>query len=181
MPVREHDQLVVLYSKEAGKLKATARGSLRINSKQALALDDGNLIHCELVQGKAGPIMTGAQAVQTYSSAKTSPLRWAAAQFFLQAIDSLVFDEQPDNQLWSCLNDCLARLDSAPDNETVAIFRRCQGRLLESLGYGVPGDVSMASEQTNRGALDSQFEEIAQRRLTALDLFYEVAARRTMW
>lgn len=178
VPVREHDQLVVLYTREGGKMTAAARGSLRARSKQALALDEGNLIQCELVQGKAGPIMTGAQAVTSYRNAKSSALRWAAMQFFLQTVDTLVFDEQPDLKLWSCLNAILTRLDETPDDEALSVFRRCQGDLLEALGYGLQQAAVVSSSQINRGSMDEQFEEIAQRRLTALDLFYDVAARR---
>lgn len=181
MPIREHDQLAVLYSREAGKMTAAARGSLRIHSKQALALDEGNLIHCELVNGKTGSIMTGAQAVRSYSSAKSSVVRWAAAQFFLQAIDVLVYDAQPDEQLWTCLTGILTQLDTATDDEALTVFRRCQGCLLEVLGYGVQNETARASAYTNRGAMDEQFEAIAQRRLTALDLLYDVVARRYSW
>lgn len=181
MPVREHDQLIVLYSKEAGKITASARGSLRASSTQALALDEGNVIHCALVHGKAGPIMTGAQAMRSQSNAKNSPVRWAAVQFFLQAIDTLVFDEQSDRPLWECLIGTLSQLNACADGDALATFRRCQGHLLEVLGYGMQNEVLLASTQINRGTMDEQFEAIAQRRLMALDLFYEVAARRHLW
>ncbi|MEK9209067.1 MAG: DNA repair protein RecO, partial [Patescibacteria group bacterium] len=177
VPVREHDQLAVLYSREAGKMTAAARGSLRMHSKQALALDEGNLIHCELVNGKAGPIMTGAQAVRSYSGAKSSSIRWAAVQFFLQTIDTLVYDAQPDEHLWSCLTGILTQLDETTDDTALTVFRRCQGLLLETLGYGVQHPSAFASAGMNRGAMDEQFEAIAQRRLTALDLFYDVVGR----
>ncbi len=181
MPVREHDQMVVLYSREAGKMTVAARGSLRIHSKQAPALDEGNLIQCELVNGKAGPIMTGAQAVRSYSGAKQSPVRWAAMQFFLQVIDILVYDAQSDGRLWECLTGVLTRLDEAADDEALAVFRRCQGFLLESLGYGMQGEAVLSSLHINRGVMDEQFEAIAQRRLTGLDLFYDIATRQYPW
>jgi recombinational DNA repair protein (RecF pathway) len=100
VPIREHDQLVVLYSESMGKMAASARGSLRAHSTQALAIDEGNRISCELVDGKSGPIMTGAQASRSFSHIKGSPLRWAAAQFFLQAVDAIVYEAQPDAHLW---------------------------------------------------------------------------------
>jgi len=181
IPVREHDQLVVFYSREEGKMTAVARGSLRLHSKQALALDEGNDVRCELVNGKAGPIMTGAQAVRSYSSAKSSPVRWAAVQFFLQAIDTLVFEEQPDVPLWDCMTSMLAQLDACSDGDVLAVFRRCQGQLLETLGYGGQQSATTASSYINRSAMDEQFEAIAQRRLTSLDLFYDVAARPNSW
>jgi DNA repair protein RecO (recombination protein O) len=181
IPVREHDQLVVLYSKEFGKMSAAARGSLRVHSKQALALDEGNLIHCELVSGKASPIMTGAQAARSFSGAKGSPIRWAATQFFLQTIDAVVFDEQSDPLLWSCLQAALMRLDASSDADALAVFRRCQGDVLAALGYGAQSEAAMSSTTVSRGAMDEQFEAIAQRRLSSLDLFYDMAARTYLW
>ena len=181
IPVREHDQLVVLYSREFGKMSAAARGSLRIHSKQALAIDEGNLIHCDLVSGKAGPIMTGAQSVRSFSGAKQSSVRWAAAQFFLQAVDAIAFDEQPDAHLWESLLSALVLLDGSPDEAALSVFRGCQGSLLEALGYGRQSDAILTSDVANRSPMDEQFEAIAQRRLSALDLFYDVAAGRHVW
>lgn len=165
VPLREHDQLVVLYSRTAGKLAAVAKGSLRPHSKQALAIDEANLVQCELVAGKHGMIMTGAQSVRAYANVKSSFVRWAAAQFFLQAIDVLVYDAQPDERLWECLTGALAQLDVASDDAAVAVFRRCQHRLLETLGYGTCPEP----------ALDETFEQLAQRRLSALALLQDVA------
>lgn len=177
MPIREHDQLVVLYSRDRGKITVAARGSLRARSTQALALDEGNLIHCELINGNAGPIMTGALAARSYSNAKSSMVRWAAMQFFLQAMDTLVYDDQPDIPLWSCLTHILSRLDDVAHDEVLTTFRRCQGSLLEVLGYGVQSEAEITSPLLHRGLMDEQFEAIAQRRLTALDVFYVVAER----
>jgi DNA repair protein RecO len=167
-PLREHDQMVVLYSREIGKCSAIAKGSLRSHSKQALALDDGNRIQCELVSGKTGYIITGAQVVNAYHNGKSSPLCWAAAQFFLQAIDMLIYDAQPDAHLWACLTDTLGQLDSSSDNDAIAVFRQRQCHLLETLGYG----------KQSEAELDDYFQRIAQRTMTSLTLLYDIAAHR---
>lgn len=167
IPIREHDQLVVLYSRELGKCTAVAKGSLRAHSKQALALDEGNRICCELVNGRAGFVMTGAQATRSFADTKYSPKQWAAAQFFLQAIDVLVYDHQPDDALWICLQESLSRMNEAVEEDIVSIFRDQQRALLAVLGYGT------CSEE----ALDGTFEQLAQRRLASLALFSDVAMR----
>lgn len=178
LPLREHDQLVVLYSKEAGKLSAVAKSSLRAHSKQGLALDEGNLIQCELVSGKAGYVMAGAQAIQAFHQWKSSPIRWAAMQFFLQVIDVIVYDGQSDPRLWVWLTETLARLENANDDDAVAAFRSCQTSLLATLGYGRPDADEMLLVCASRTAIDERFECIAQRHLAALDLFYDIAAQR---
>jgi DNA repair protein RecO len=170
--VREFDQLVILYSRELGKVGVLAKGSLKSHSRQAPALDEGSLIHCELVDGRSGPIMTGAQTVRAFSSMKRSPVAWAVGQFFLQAADALVFDAQSDEGLWECLSDIFTRLDD--DTDTLRCYREGQQALLNALGYGGPPTV--LGTRWVRTALDEQFEVIAQRRLSAIDLLYDVAA-----
>jgi DNA repair protein RecO (recombination protein O) len=168
VPIREHDQLVVLYSKELGKCAAIAKGSLRAHSKQALALDEGNIVRGELVSGRAGFVMTGAQAMRSFAGAKCSPKRWAAAQFFLQAVDALIYDHQPDDALWVCLQESLQRIDEATEENIVSLFRDQQRALLAVLGYGTCPEA----------ALDGTFEQLAQRPLASLTLFSDVAIRR---
>lgn len=164
--VREHDQLVTLYCRELGKTTAVAKSILKSHSVQALQLDNGNLIRCELVSGKGTPIITGAQAIRCYSRAKSSPLRWAAAQFFLQVVDVMVYDHQQDLKLFDCLLATFGELDRVPDDQVMPLFRRCQAELLGILGYG--------SSLVAGRELDDQYERIAQRRLATLTLFYDM-------
>lgn len=164
--VREHDQLVTLYCRELGKTTAIAKSILKSHSVQALQLDNGNLIRCELVPGKGMPIITGAQSVRCFSSAKSSSVRNAAMQFFLQVIDAVVFDHQEDEELFGALGATLDELDRISDNQTMEVFRRRQSELLAVLGYG--------SQDTAGRELDDAYERIAQRRLATLTLFYDM-------
>lgn len=173
-PVREHDQFVILYSRELGKVGALAKGSLRGHSKQAHAIDEGSMVRCELVEGKSAPIMTGAQSVRSLSGAKRSAITWAATQFFLQAVDTVVFDAQPDEVLWVCLNRVLSDLDVAASDDLLDVYRGGQRALLSALGYGVPPE--HPGNRWTRCGLDEQFEAVAQRRLSSIDLLYDVAA-----
>src|SRR5688572_9127051 len=133
--LKEHDQAVVLYSRQAGKTAAVAKGSLRPGSRQTPALDDGNLIRCELVQGRGDmPVLTGAQAQRCWSSVKSAPIAWAAAGAILQAVDALVYDAQPDERLWHATVDALVALDRGDD--PLAVLRQGQASLIEALGYG---------------------------------------------
>jgi len=170
----EHDQTVIAYGREAGKFAALAKGSLRHGSRQAVALDDGNLIRCELVPGRSGmSIMTGAQAQRCWVSAKSSIGAWAAACALLQAADALIWEGQPDDRTWDVLLGALTDLDCGGD--PLAVLRRSQAGLLEALGYGaraVPGGGPGRSE------LDDELERVAQRHLAGPDLLYRMLARR---
>lgn len=171
MPLREHDQLVVLYGQSTGRLAAVAKGSLRQGSRQAPALDEGNMVSCELVPGRADlSIMTGAQAQRCWAQAKSSAAAWSVAQFFLQAIDSIVYDAQPDAGLYEALIGVFEDLDSSADPLTA--LRRGQVSVLDALGYGRR---PMPRPTAVRDGLDDEFDRIAQRHLTSLDLVYQLA------
>jgi recombinational DNA repair protein (RecF pathway) len=170
---REHDQLMVLYAPGLGRIQAAAKSSLKSSSRQAPALDEGNLISCELVPGRTGvDIITGAQTQRSWSTAKSSPLSWAVAQFFLQVIDTIVYPGQGDVGIWEVLMAVLESLDAGQD--PLLVFREGQLALLHALGYGSPMTLPQG---TFRTSLDDDFERIAQRRLQSLSLIYELATR----
>lgn len=173
-PTREHDQLVTLYCRELGKTTGIARSILKAHSVQALQLDEGNLMRCELVPGKGSHIITGAQAVRCYSNLKASPAGCAAMQFFLQIVDTLVYDHQQDEALFACLTGTLAALDRVPAQDVVAVFRQCQRDLLGVLGYGYT--IADISSRRGRTDTDDLYEQIAQKKLGTIDLFYEMVS-----
>lgn len=169
--LREHDQLVVLYGRETGRLAAIAKGSLRMESRQAPTLDEGNLISCELVAGRGDlAIMTGAQAQRCWANAKGTPAAWAVAQFFLQATDALVYDGQYDGRFWAVLASILEQLDAGTD--PLRVLRHGQAAMLEALGYGRR---AIPAAYARHDAMDDEFDRIAQRHLSALDLVYHLA------
>jgi DNA repair protein RecO (recombination protein O) len=172
IPLREHDRLAVLYCRDQGRTAAIAKGALRATSRQAVALDDGNIIRCKLVPGRTGtPVVTGAQAQRSWSDAKRSATAWAVASFFLEAVDTAVYDGQPDEALWDALTTSLALLNEATDPLTV--LRDGQVRLLEALGYGThPMPIDAGAERTE---LDDRFEQVVQRQLGSIGLVYRLA------
>lgn len=165
---REHDQRVVLYTRQAGKISVLAKSSLKNTSRQRAALDEGNMIRGELVPSRGGAsILTGAQAQSCWNEAKDAPVAWAAMQFFLEVVDVLVYDDQPDGALWDALAGSLTALNGCTD--VMPTFRRCQGALLEALGYGAVANP------------DETFEQIAQRRFRSLDLLYGLIGTSDPW
>jgi recombinational DNA repair protein (RecF pathway) len=173
-PAREHDQLLTLYGRQTGKLTAIARGSLRANSRQAPALDEANLITGELVAGRGAAILIGAQASRCFAGVKRAPLRWAAVQFFLQVVDTAVYDEQPDEQVWNALTGAIGALETVPGENILREFRRWQDALLTVLGYGRQDPAATLSVRAIRTPMDETYERIAQRRLGTIDFFYHL-------
>lgn len=130
----EYDQQVTLYSKELGRVDAVAKSILKPNSIQAMHLDDMNLISCELVEGRAYPIITGAQSKRAFSGLKSNLSSLAVANYICESIYKMTFVYQSDENLWEFIADSFDCLDAerSADLKTLTKFG---GRLLSVLGY----------------------------------------------
>ena len=86
----EYDQFVTCYTQEFGKLTAIAKSVLKPSSIQAMHLDTLNLVEFELINGKAMPIIAGAQSENSYRDMKNSIPSLAVAHFFSEIIYKIV-------------------------------------------------------------------------------------------
>lgn len=130
----EYDQLVTCYTRDFGKLATIAKSILKPGSIQAMHLDVFNLVEFELINGRGMPIVTGAQLVNSYIGLKNSLAKTAAAYFFIEAIDKMVFENDKDEKLWSFLTSFLGEINNAED-APAKLLRQGQLKLLDTLGY----------------------------------------------
>ncbi|MDO8496586.1 MAG: DNA repair protein RecO [bacterium] len=110
----EYDQLVTCYTEEFGKVTAVAKSVLKPSSIQAMHLDIFNLVDFELLNGRATPIITGAQAEKTYPNLKNNLACLAVGYFFAETADKLFFEYQKDEEIWNFLNSLVEKLDAEP-------------------------------------------------------------------
>lgn len=137
--VNEFDEQVVCYTEEKGKITAVARSILKPHSKQAMHLDILNLVDFELVNGSAGwrlPIITSAQASHAYLGIKSSLAKTAAASFFMEVIDKVMYEHEKDPGFWEFMLLVLSELEKMPEPEVENFFRNAQNRLAKIMGYG---------------------------------------------
>lgn len=130
----EYDQLVTCYTKEFGKVTAVAKSVLKPSSIQAMHLDIFNLVDFELLNGRATPIITGAQAEKTHPNLKNNLACLAVGYFFAETADRLFFDYQRDDELWCFFNSVLTELDAGILNSKEFLKNR-QVEFLNILGY----------------------------------------------
>lgn len=130
----EYDQLATCYTRDFGKLMTIAKSILKPGSIQALHLDVFNLVEFDLINGRGIPIVTGAQLIDSYIGLKNSLAKTAAAYFFIEAVDKMVFENDKDERLWDFLVSFLGEINNA--EETPAkLLRQGQLKLLDVLGY----------------------------------------------
>ncbi len=130
----EYDQLVTCYTQEFGKVTAVAKSVLKPSSIQAMHLDIFNLVDFELLNGRAMPIITGAQAEKTYPNLKNDLACLAIGYFFAETADKLFFEYQKDEAIWTFLRSLIEQLDAKPIDMS-EFLRSKQVEFFNILGY----------------------------------------------
>jgi DNA repair protein RecO (recombination protein O) len=130
----EYDQLVTCYTEEFGKVTGIAKSILKPSSIQAMHLDIFNLAELEFINGLAMPIITGAQAEETFPGLKNNLVSLAVGYFFTEAIDKLSFEYQKDDELWNFLLTLTAELNNKNAGHG-DFLKQKQVELLDILGY----------------------------------------------
>lgn len=102
-PLREDDELVMCYTREAGKQRYVAKSSMLASSKQGSHLDVLNHIEFNLIEGKHHPIIASAHAINTFPEIKALLPKLAEAFFILECFDKLVYENERDDGLWEFL------------------------------------------------------------------------------
>lgn len=165
IPIREYDELVVCYTRDAGKQAYQAKSVLLPTSKQAGHLDILTLADFSLVQGNGHPIITSAYCVDGFSNLKSSLPAMSVAFFLLECFDKLIFENESDHKLWNFLLTQLDKYDNLtklprPDlsrgrasvTDWQGVVTDARQELLHILGY----DPSMPIEQL----ANSQFKSL---------------------
>ena len=161
IPIKEYDELLVCYTKDAGKQVYQAKSILRRTSKQASHLDVFNLVDFSLVEGNGHPIITSAYCMSAFPRMKSSLKSLAAGFFVLECFDRLVFEGQQDDKLWDFL---LSSLNNYNDMilkrgvDWASLISTTRADLLNILGYGD----------------DSSIEELAQAQFKSLQFARKV-------
>lgn len=171
----EYDQFVTCYTQEFGKLTAIAKSVLKPSSIQAMHLDILNLVEFELINGKAMPIIAGAQSENSYRDLKNSIPSLAVAHFFSEVIDKMVPELEKDEQLWNFMTNLFDKLNRFEPGLT--FLRQKQFTLLGLLGYSpeVGPTLRSAPRPPCVGAASTSFDP-ARPGFTMLDDAFEYNA-----
>ncbi len=147
----EADRVLVLYTRERGKLAAVAKGIRRPRSKLAGSLQLFSHASIQLAAGRSLEVVTQARARDTFYELRTDMVRFAHASYAAELLDALTDQGMVDTVLFDLLLSTLAALDSGGDASTV--IRGFEVKLLTRLGYGPELDecVSCGAEVEGRG------------------------------
>jgi DNA repair protein RecO (recombination protein O) len=129
----EADRLLALFTREAGKLRAVAKGARKMRSRKAGHLEPFTRVKLLLAHGRDFWIVTQAETVDAFLPLREDLLRTAYGSYVLEIIDRFTFDEGENRSLYQLLVDTLERVTTLPD-PYIAI-RYYEIRLLDQVGF----------------------------------------------
>lgn len=129
----EADRLLVLYSKEQGKIRAIAKGLRKIQSRKAGHLEPFTRATIMLAKGHDLWIVTQAEAIELYSPIRENLNKMARAAYVVELLDRFSLEEGQNWQLYKLLTETLERLSRLEDDFVPVKYYEM--RLLDLLGY----------------------------------------------
>lgn len=140
--VGETDELVTLYTKDFGNMRALARGVKKPSAKLRGHLESLSLSSIQFVIGKYGNTMTHALMIRPLAHVKSDPARYAYARYAADMMLTHTLEGQKDERLWNLFAGSVLLLDegafiSDPDY----FLRSFDEGLLSSLGHEGEKDI----------------------------------------
>ena len=104
-------RMILLLTRQYGKISAGTSLSERGKNKTALALRPFTLGHYELFRGRDSYSINGAETVNGYYAIGEDIDRFMAASYVLELTDKLLPEDQPAPEFFALLNDFFALLE----------------------------------------------------------------------
>lgn len=130
---KEVDSMVTLFTREQGKVRVLARGSLRAKSRRGPHLEP--LRHSVLLisRGKGFDDVREADSEPLAPRPGDDLVRSACAQYIAELVDRLTVDQQPNERLFQLMLEALKAL-CKPSNQDL-ILRHFESWLLRYTGF----------------------------------------------
>ncbi|HEX9019611.1 MAG TPA: DNA repair protein RecO [Anaerolineaceae bacterium] len=129
----EADRLLVLFSREAGKLRAVAKGARKLRSRKAGHLEPFTRVKLLLARGRDFWIVTQAETVDAYLPIREDLVRTAYAAYVIELLDRFTYEEGENRPLFQLLVDTMERVAALED--AFPAVRYYEIRLLDLLGF----------------------------------------------
>lgn len=133
----EADQLLMLYTKEYGRLEVLAKGIRKVSSKLRSGIEIFYLSEIEFIQGKSYKTLTDAVLIDNFSNLRSSLEGLLISQKISQIIKSLINDQGQDEKVWKLISETFHIMNGraiTPDRLSL-IYHHFLWNFLSVLGY----------------------------------------------
>lgn len=130
----EADRLLVLYTREQGKLRAIAKGARKVTSRKAGHLEPFTHVTLQLAKGRDFLIVTQADTVNAFLALHDDLIKTGYAAYIVELLDRFIYEEEgPNPSLFRLLIESLDRIEK--ETEAWLAVRYYEMRLLDFLGF----------------------------------------------
>ncbi len=98
---REFDQIISLYTKEKGKIKALARGVKKITSKNSAHLEPFSLVEAEIIPGKEIDHLTKVVPENIFANIRRDLQKSLSAGYIVSLLDKILHEGEKDERLFA--------------------------------------------------------------------------------
>ena len=129
----EADRVLTLYARQAGKLRAVAKGARKLHSRKAGHLEPFTHVKLLLARGREFWIVTQAETVNAFLPVREDLVRTGYAAYLTELLDRFTYEEGESAGLFNLLVDGLGRVADF-DDPFIAV-RYYEIRLLDLVGF----------------------------------------------
>ncbi len=149
--IREHDQIVSLYTEERGKLELFARGIKKMASKNASSLEPYTWNHVGTVRGRQIEYVTSVQPIRFFPILRTDAKRSGAAWYFMWFLDVLIPAGGGDKALFKLVLSWLEYLEEERVDRHVLLLDAVIFKFIALLGFRPTFDACYRCEKSVDG------------------------------
>lgn len=133
----EQDILVVLFTKEHGKVRAVAKGARSIKSSRGGHLDLFNHIKVGIRPGKSLDYVSEVSTLESFGQSKTELAQLNIFYYVIELLDSLFFEQEPHENVFRASVKLLGFVEQRQKNREAlqTLLRDYELYLLRELGY----------------------------------------------
>ena len=117
MPLGEADILLTLYTRDAGKLRAVAKGARKTTSKLVGHFEPLTLNRLALSKGRNLDIVTQAQVIDNFSTLKRSLTGLTQGLYIAELLDGFGSEANPNPELYQLSLEALRAVERDPESE----------------------------------------------------------------
>ncbi len=133
MALGEADLLMTFYTKDAGKLRAMAKGVRKPTSRMVGHQEPLTRIELALARGRSLDVVTQAQVLESFSALKNHLTSVSSGLYLAELVDGFGAEGSANPELYSLLIEALRSLEEGPGLELV--LRYFELHLLKSSGF----------------------------------------------
>lgn len=129
----EVDRLLTIYSEKLGKIKISAKGVKKMESKLRYSIEAITYVQMILVEGKNFLILKDAFILDQFLKIKKDLGKIKIAKKLAELIDEAIVGEERDEKIWKLILEAFKHIENNKINSS--IVRDFQQHLIKLLGY----------------------------------------------